>query len=177
MRTAALVTAFVVLAGVFCKPAVPGPKWPRESTGTLTEAEVAQFIKLVPTLNAALAAGGWTTPPPKPGEGIDVWLVSFVNGMNGIPGVNESLKTAGSSWSKTRAIMFRVIPAVHAVTIDKTATPELIEQLRKDTTAANKQYLKHLEETKAALSQIPSANKELVSKHMQELMPIQIRGR
>ena len=65
MRTAALVTAFVVLAGVFCKPAVPGPKWPRESTGTLTEAEVAQFIKLVPTLNAALKAGNWTSPPSK----------------------------------------------------------------------------------------------------------------
>jgi hypothetical protein len=177
MRTAALVTAFVVLAGVFCRSAVSGPKWPKESTGPLTETDIAQFIKLVPTLNAALAAGGWTTPTPKTGEAIDVWLVNFVNGMNAVPGVDESLATAGSSWSKMRAIMFRVIPAVHAVTVDKTATPELIEQLRKDTTAVNQQYLKNLEEAKAALAKIPSANRELVSKYMQKLMAMQIRGR
>lgn len=178
MRTAALVTVFVILAGVFCgggKPAASGPKWPKESTGTLTETDVVQFIKLVPTLNAALKAGNWTSPPPKADEGPDAWLVRFVAGMN-VPGVDESLKTAGSNWSAMRAIMYRVIPAVHAMAIDKTP-PEMVEQMRKDTTAAARQDLKRFEETKAALSQIPSANKELVSKHAQELMAIQIRGR
>jgi len=178
MRTAALITVFVVLAGVCCgggRLAVSGTKWPKESTDTLTEADIAQFIKLVPTLNAALKAGSWTTPPLKTDEGPDAWLVRFVEGLN-VPGVDESLRTAGSNWSTMRVILYKVIPAVNAMGIDRTP-PEMIEQMRKDTTAEAKQGLKRIEEARVAFSPIPSANRELVSKHAQELMAIQIRGR
>ena len=178
MRTvASIITMFVVFAGACCgaRSAVSGTKWPRESTGTLTEADIAQFIKLAPTINAALRASSWTTPPSKVDEGPDAWLVRFVDGLN-VPGVDESLKTAGSNWSAMRAVLYRVIPAAQAVFADK-VPPETIERMRKDTTAAGKQALKRFEENKAAYLLIPSASKELASKHIQELMTIRIMGR
>jgi ABC-type transporter MlaC component len=75
-----------------------------------------------------------------------------------------------------RAILYRVVPAMTAMKLDQTP-PEIIEQMRKDTSAAAKEGLKRFEDTKAAFSQIPSANRQLVAAHLQELLEIQRLGR
>ena len=180
MRTAALLTMFVVLAGVFCggNTATQTPaaavKWPAEATGTLTEDELAQFVKALPTFSAALKAASWAPTPRKEGEGPIASLTSFVEGMN-VPGVDESL-TAVGGWAKLRPTLYKVFAASGALSVDW-APPEMIEQMKKDTSAAAKKGLQEYEAYKVACSQIPEANKQMVTKHQQELQALQTLGR
>jgi hypothetical protein len=183
MRTVALIAVFVVVAGVFCgggksgsqtaKPAAV--KWPAEATGTLTEDEMVQFVKVLPAFSAALKAGNWTPTPPKEGDGPVASLTNFVESMN-VPGLEDSLKKAGSSWSVLRPTLYKVFAASAALSIDA-ASPEMIAQMKQDTSAAAKKGVKDYEAFKAACSQISDANKQMVAKHQQELQALQTLGR
>ena len=182
MRTVALIAAFVVLAGVFCggktgsqaaKPAAV--KWPTEATATLTEDEMVQFVKVLPAFSLALKAGNWTPAPPKEGDGPVASLTNFVESMN-VPGLDDSLKKAGSSWSVLRPTLYKVFAASAALSIDA-ASPEMIAQMKKDTSAAAKKGVKDYEAFKAACAGIPDANKQTVAKHQQDLGALQTLGR
>jgi hypothetical protein len=183
MRTVALIAVFVVLAGVFCggktgsqanKPAA-AVKWPAEATGALTEDDMTQFVKVMPAFSAALKAGNWQPTPPKEGDGPVVSLTNFVESMN-VPGIEDSLKKAGSSWGALRPTLYKVFAASAALSIDA-ASPEMIAEMKKDTSAAAKKGVKDYEAFKSACSQIPDANKQMVSKHQQELVVLQTLGR
>jgi hypothetical protein len=178
MRKVAFLAVFVVLAGVYCggaKTATPAAKWPADACGTLTEAEMAQFIKVLPTFSAALKAGNWTPTAPKETDGPVGSLATFVEGMD-VPGVEDSLKAAGSSWGALKATLYKVFAASAALSVDA-ASPEMVDQLKKDTSAAAKKSLKDYEVFKAACSQIPAANKQVVVAHQQELQALQTLGR
>ena len=178
MRAVALIVLFAALAGLFCgggKPAVPAATWPAEAIGSLTEADIAQFVKVLPTFSAALKAASWTPTLPKEDAGPVGSLVPYVEGMN-VPGVEESLKAAGSDWSTLRPTLYKVFAATAALSVDA-APPEMIEQMRKDTSAAAKKGVKDYEAFKAACSQVPSANKQMVTSHQQELQALQTLGR
>jgi len=175
---------FVVLAGVFCggktgsqanKPAPTAAKWPTEATDTLTDEDLAQLVKLLPTFSAALKSGNWTPTPPKDGDSPVASLTDFVEGMN-VLGVDDSLKKAGSSWSALRPTLYKVFAASAALGVDA-APPEMIAQMKKDTSAAAKKGVKQYETYKAACSQIPDANKQTVAEHQQELQALQTLGR
>jgi hypothetical protein len=185
MRTLmTLAMAFVVLAGIFCgggkpgsqtnKPAAAAVKWPVEATGTLTEDELAQFVKVVPALSAPREAGKWWPSPPKEDRGPVAALTNFVEGMN-VPGIEEALKTAGSSWSGLRPTLYKVFAASAALSIDA-ASPEMIVEMKKDTSAMAKEGVEDYEALKAACSQIPAENKQTVAKHQQELQLLQTLG-
>ena len=178
MRKVALVAVFVVLAGVYCggssKPAVAGAKWPADACGTLTEAEIGQFVKALPTFSAALKAGMWTPTPPKETDGPIGSLATFVEGMN-VAGVDDSLKTAGSSWGAFKATLYKVFAASAALSIDG-VTPEMIASMKSDTSASAKKGLKDYEAFKAACALIPEANKKMVAAHQQELQALQALG-
>jgi hypothetical protein len=183
MRTVALIAVFVVLAGVFCggkpgsqtNPPAAAVKWPTEATGTLTEDEMVQFVKVLPTFSAALKAGSWQPTPPKEGDGPVASLTNFVEGMN-VPGLEDSLKKAGSSWSALRSTLYKVFAASAALSIDA-ASPEMIAEMKKDTSAAAKKGVQDYEAFKSACSSIPDANKQMVTKHQQELQALQTLGR
>ena len=160
MRTVALIATFVVLAGVFCggktgslaaKPAAV--KWPTEATATLTEDEMVQFVKVLPAFSLALKAGNWTPAPPKEGDGPVASLTNFVESMN-VPGLDDSLKKAGSSWSVLRPTLYKVFAA-----------------------SAAKKGVKDYEAFKAACAGISDANKQTVAKHQQDLQALQTLGR
>ena len=180
MRRAALVTVFVVLAGVFCggKTGSQGPtvtaKFAAEATGTLTEDEVLQFVKVLPTFNAALKGGNWVPQQPKEDEGPVAALTGFVEGMN-VTGVDDSLKKAGSSWGELRPTLYKVFAASGALNVDAHAT-EMIARMKQDTSAGAKKALKDYTSFQAACSQIPEANKQIVAKHQQELSLIHTLG-
>ncbi len=180
MRTVALISVFVVLAGVFCggktgsQTPAAAVKWPAEATGTLTEDELAQFVKVLPAFSAALKAASWAPTARKEGDGPVASLTSFVEGMN-VPGVDESLKAVGG-WAKLRPTLYKVFAASGALSVDA-APPEMIEQMKKDTSTAAKKGLKEYEAYKAACSYIPEANKQTVAKHQQELQALQTLGR
>jgi hypothetical protein len=184
MRTVALIAVFVVLAGVFCgggkagsqanKPA-PTTKWPAEASGTLTEDDMVQFVKVLPAFSAALKAGNWTPKPPREGAGPVESLTNFVESMN-VLGVDDSLKKAGSSWGALRPTLYKVFSASAALSVDA-ASPEMIAQMKKDTSAAAKKGVRDYEAYKAACSQIPEANKQMVAKHQQDLQALQTLGR
>jgi hypothetical protein len=183
MRTVALIAVFVVLAGVFCGGGKPGSqtntpatavKWPTEATGTLTEDEMVQFVKVLPAFSAALKAGNWKPTPPKETDGPVASLTNFVEGMS-VPGLDDSLKKAGSSWSALRSTLYKVFSASAALSIDA-ASPEMVAQMKQDTSAAAKKGVKDYETFKAACSQIPDANKQMVAKHQQEMQALQTLG-
>ena len=179
-----LVMAVVVLGSVFCggksgsqKPATV-EKWPAEATGMLTENDIAQLVKVLPTLDAALKADTWRPARPKEGDGPVAALSGYVESMN-VPGVDDSLKKAGSSWSEVRSILYKAFAATTALSMDG-ASPEMlaqIAQMRKDTSAAAKKAIKGYDAFKAAYSQIPAENKQAFAKHQQELQLLYTLGR
>jgi flagellar motor component MotA len=184
MRTVVLITVFAVLAGVFCgggkpvaqtNPSAAAAKWPAEATGTLTENELAQFVKVLPAFSAALKAANWTPVLPQDSDGPVATLTSYVEQMN-VPGLEEALKPAGSSWGAVRPTLYKVFAASAALSIDATP-PEMVAQMRADTSAGAKKSLKDYEAFKAACSQIPEANKQMVASHQQELQALQTLGR
>jgi hypothetical protein len=179
-----LALAFAVLAGVFCggKTGSQGPatveKWPGEATGTLTENDLAQLVKALPALDAALKADSWRPARPKEGDGPVAALTGYIESMS-LPGVDDSLKKAGSSWGEVRPTLYKAFAATTALSIDGT-TPEMvaqIAQMRKDTSAAAKKAIKGYDAFKAAYSQIPAENKQVFSKHQQELQLLYTLGR
>jgi hypothetical protein len=181
MKAAVLVTMFVALAGIFCggkagsQAPVAAEMFPAEATGALTEDAVAQFAKVLPAFSAALKAGNWTPTQSKEGDGPVASLTNFVEGMN-VPGVDDSLKLAGSSWSALRPTLYKVFAASAALSIDG-ASPEMIAQMKKDTSEAAKKAVKGYEAFKAACSQIPTENKQALTKHEQELQLLRTLGR
>ncbi len=179
-----LVLALVVLAGVFCGgktgPQSPATvtKWPAEVTGTLTENDLTRLLKVLPTLDAALKADSWRPARPKEGDGPVAALSGYVESM-AVPGVDDSLKKAGSNWSEVRSTLYKAFAATTALSVDNTP-PEMaaqIAQMRKDTSTAAKKALKGYEDFRAAYSQIPAENKEVFAKHQQELQLLYTLGR
>jgi hypothetical protein len=176
-----LAMVLVVLAGVFCggKTGSQAPatveKFPVEATSALTDEAIVQLVKTLPAFSAALKAGNWTPTQRKEDDGPVTALTSFVEGMN-VPGVDDSLKKAGSSWGEVRPTLYKVFAASAALSIDA-ASPQAIEQMKKDTSAAAKKTLKGYEAFKAACSQIPAENKRVLAKHQQELQLLYSLGR
>jgi hypothetical protein len=172
---------FASLAGVFCggKAGSQAPatveKWPAEATGELTENDVARLVKVLPALDAALKADSWRPAMPREGDGPVAALAGYVESMN-VPGVDDSLKKAGSNWSEVRATLYKAFAATTALSIDRT-TPEMLAQVRKDTSAAARKALEGYPAFKAAYSQIPAENKRVFAKHEQELQFLYTLGR
>jgi len=184
MKTASLITLFVVLAGVFCggksgsQVPVTTEKWPAEVTNPLTENDVARLVKVLPVLDAALKADSWIPTRPKEGDGPVAALTGYVESMN-LPGVGDSLKKAGSSWEEVRPALCRAFAATTALSYDRT-TPELAEQIaqmRKDTSSAIKKAVQGYDAFKAVYSQIPAGNKKMFADHEKELQFLYTLGR
>lgn len=176
MKNVALAATLSVLTLLACgaRPGAPAAKWPIEATGPLTEADMANFVKSLPALNAALKAAGWTPTPPKLDDTPVSSLATFVEGMD-VPGVDESLRTAGSNWSAIRATLYKVFAASAALRVDNTP-PEAIAEMRKDTSLAAKKGIKDFEHFRTACAQIPAANKQVVIDHQEELQALQTLG-
>jgi hypothetical protein len=181
MRKAALITMFVVLAGVFCggktgsQPPTVTAKFAAEAMGTLTEDDVVLLVKVLPTFNAALKAGNWIPQQPKEDEGPVAALTGFVEGMN-VTGVDDSLKKVGSNWGELRPIIYKAFAAFGALNIDQHGT-EMIARMKQDTSAGAKKALKDYTSFQAACTQIPPENKQILANHQQELHLLQTLGR
>ena len=176
-----LAMVFVVIAGVFCGgktgSQVPAAveKFPVEATSALTDEAIVQLVKILPAFSAALKAGNWTPTQPKEGDGPVVALTSFVEGMN-VPGLDDSLKKVGSSWSALRPTLYKVFAASAALSLDA-ASPQAIEQMKNDTSAVAKKAVKYYDAFKAACVTVPTENKQTLTRHQQELQLLQTLGR
>jgi hypothetical protein len=175
VRAATFLAVFAVLAGAACggknqgsgKSAAP-TKFPAAAYGTLTETEVTQFIKFLPTFSATLKAASWEPARPDTTKGTLGALAPLVEGMN-VPGLKDSLKAIGSNWGTFRATLYKVFAARAVVRIAKDITPELELKMQQDTVPfIQKRYADYLL-VKDAAQEIPEANKELVKKYEQEL--------
>lgn len=181
MRTLTLVLAFVVLAGVFCAgntdkqtSSTAPAKWPKEALSPLSEDELARFAQALPALNGALKAAKWETKPQKEGSSPLSTLTDLVEGMN-VPGINESLKSFGG-WGKIRPTLYKVFAATASLVIDR-ASPEMVERMRQDTTPGGKKSIQDYEFFKSVCTQVPEANKQLVSENQEKLQPLGSLGR
>jgi len=182
MRTIALITSFVALAGLSCagsmqrQTSTTTAKWPKEALATLTQDELAQLIKALPALNRVLKAAKWTSP--------NVWTPANAARMEAdqlgtltrlvesykLPGINDSLRPYGG-WAKIRSTLYKVYAATAALGIDRTP-PERVASLKSDTTLRGRTTLRDYEFFKNACAQIPETNKQLVFQHVDDLQPL-----
>ena len=180
----AFTAVIVLLTGVVCggktgrqKPAAAATvaAFPAVACSTLTDAEVTQFSKILPTFHAALKAGNWQPAQPKPGTGPVDALATLVEGMN-VPGVEESLKAAGSDWGRFRATLYKVFAASAARSVEALGS-DRVEQMKQDTTQSGKRMFESFQAIKGACSALPAANIEVVSNHQQDLQELGVLGR
>lgn len=181
MRAAAVSLAvLVMLTGVACGPKSSPEKptatvtFPAVACSTLTEAEVAQFVKNLPAFKSALKAGEWKPAAQEQGGSPADALTALVEGMN-VPGVGESLKAVGSDWATFRATLFKVFVAsaalnLEAVGLDQTA------QMKQDTTESGRKMFASFQALKGACAAVPPANMELVKTHQQDLQALGVLG-
>ena len=180
----AFTAVIVLLTGVVCggktgrqKPAAAATvaAFPAVACSTLTDAEVTQFAKLLPTVSAALKAGHWSPTTPPPGGGPVNALATLVEGMY-VPGVGESLKAAGSDWGVFRATLYKVLAASAALNV-QVMGPERAEQLKQDTTQTGKSRFESYQAIKGACAAVPAANIEVVKSHQQDIQALGTLGR
>jgi hypothetical protein len=185
MRTIALITSFVALAGLSCagstqrQTSTTTAKWPKEALATLTQDELAQLIKALPALNSALKAAKWRSPnavtPADSAKEAEIekdqlgTLTRLVESYK-VPGINDALRPYGG-WAKIRSTLYKVHAATASLGIDRTP-PERVASLESDTTLRGRKTLKNYEFFKNACAQIPEINKQLVLQHVEELQPL-----
>jgi hypothetical protein len=182
VRAATYLALFAVLVGTACggknknsgKPKL-ATKFPAAAYGTLTETELTQFIKFLPTFSAVLKAANWNPSQTGPNKGLLGALAPLVEGMN-VPGLKDSLKAIGSDWGTFRATLYKVLAARAIVGISENITPEIESQMQQDTTQAMRQQYADYQNVKNAAKAIPEANKELVKKYEKELDEIRRLG-
>jgi len=190
LRTIALITSFVAVAGLFCtggtrrQTSAPTVKWPKEALEPLTQDDVTQLIKALPALNGVLKAAKWRSPNAVgPGDSIKEreiqkdqlgTLTKLVESYK-LPGIDDSLKPYGG-WAKIRSTLYKVYAATAALGIDRTP-PERIAKLQSDTTLRGRVTLESYEFFKNACVQIPDTNKQLVLKNVDALQPLGSLGR
>jgi hypothetical protein len=182
VRATAFWAVFAVLVGTACSgnnkssgKSAPATKFPAAAYGTLTEAEVTQFIKFLPTFSAVLKAASWKPAQPDTSKGTLGALAPLVEGMN-VPGLKDSLKTIGSNWGTFRATLYKVFAARAVVRIAKDITPDLEAKMQQDSAPfIQKKYADYLI-VKNAGQEIPDANKELAKKYEEELNAIRTIG-
>jgi len=173
---------FAVLVGTACggknkssgKSALT-TKFPAAAYDTLTEAELTQFIKFMPTFSAVLKAANWNPSPADPNKGIVGALAPLVKSMN-VPGLKDSLKAIGSDWGTFSATLYKVFAARTAVGILAQVPADMEAKMQQDTIQAlQKRYADFLN-LKNAAKAMPAANMELVKKYEQELNAIRTIG-
>ncbi len=172
MRAAAFLSIFAVLVGTACggknkKPAM-ATKFPALACDTLTEAEVTQFIKLLPRFSAALKAATWNPAYVDPKKGMVAALAPLIDGMN-VRGVKDTLKAAGTNWGTFRATLYKIFAARLIVGLSKSVTPELVAQMKEDTAQFIQQKYADYVNLQNAAKAIPAANLELAKKYEEEL--------
>jgi hypothetical protein len=185
MRTIALITSFVAVAGLSCagsaqrQTSTTTAKWPKEALAPLTQDELTQLVKALPALNRVMKAAKWRSPnavgPGDSAKAAEIakdpigTLTKLVESYK-VPGFEDSLRPYGG-WANIRSTLYKVYAATAAAHIDRTS-PELIAGLKSDTTLRGRTTLKGYEFFKNACVQIPDTNKQLVLKNVDDLQPL-----
>jgi hypothetical protein len=182
VRAAVCLAVFAVLVGTGCggrngsiAKSAPATRFPEAAYGTLTEAEVTQFIKFLPTLSAVLKAANWKPGKADPRKGLLGALTPLVEGMN-VPGLKDSLKAIGSDWGTFRATLYKILAARAIVGISERVTPDLESAMQRDTTKVGQERHAEYQNVKNAAQELPAANLELVKKYGEELDAIRTIG-
>jgi hypothetical protein len=182
VRATAFLTIFAVLVGTACGGKNKGPgkpalatKFPAAAYGTLTETEVTQFVKFLPTFSAVLKAANWKPSQTDANKGLLGALAPLIEGMN-VTGLKDSLKTIGSDWGTFRATLYKVFAARAIVGIAERMTPDLESKMQQDTNQAIQMKYADYQNVKKAANEMPAVNKELVKKYEEELNAIRSIG-
>lgn len=168
-----LLAVFVLLAAGGCrsKQSPPEPtvslEFPAVACSTLTDSEVVRLIQVLPRLRSALRAVNWTPTLRRPGDNAVAALSNLVEGMD-LPGVDDSLRRAGSDWPSVRRMLYKVYAAAAAAGVSVVG-PKLAEQWKQDTTREGRWTYKSYLEMKGACAAVPKWNTMVLNKHRVEL--------
>ncbi|MBN2464491.1 hypothetical protein JXD38_02550 [candidate division WOR-3 bacterium] len=180
MKPATSLALFALLVGAGCG-ARQSPQEPTEITefpavacSTLTDSEVARLVEILPTLRSALQAASWSPTLRKPGENAVAALSNLVEGMN-VPGIDDSLRPAGSDWPSVRRMLYKVYAASAASGVWAIG-PKLAEQWKQDTTRDGRWTYKSYVEMKGACAAVPKWNVMVLNNHRAELAGLDSLG-
>jgi hypothetical protein len=172
-KTLVLFAALLLVAGTFCggKKSEPKPAavvdLPAEAVAPLTDDAVAACVKALPGVGAALRAASFTPPQPAEDAQIANVITGFVDAMKPVAGVEDALKTAGTTWGDFRGTMLKIAAAQAAMSAEMLSG--MLEEMKKDTTAEAKKSVAQIEALKNACAKVPQENKDMIQKHAKEL--------
>jgi hypothetical protein len=181
MRILSLISALLLVAGVFCgggEESAPNPgavrsgqdefAVPAQTFEKITEEEMQAFIEALPELGKALQAANYE---PKPGEGksVDEDLKAAVEAMKDVSGVVEALEKTNSKWPEFRITMYKVMASAVAMNMDMQAS--MVEGMGDDAPGV-KEAKAEVEQTRPFCSMVPEENKGMVISQMDALAPL-----
>jgi phage-related protein len=167
--------AALLVSGTFCggqkgavAPKVDAVKdLPAEAVAPLTDEAVVACVKALPGVGAALRAAKFSPPMPAEDAQIADVIAGFVEAMKPVPGIEDALKTAGTNWDEFRGTMLKIAAAQAAMSAEMLSG--MIEEMKKDTTAAAKKSIAQIEALKTACAKVPAENKAMIQKHAADL--------
>ncbi len=184
MKLLTLLAAFLLVGGVFCggtetpeqptteQPGFKAEDFPAEAFAELTEAEMGKLIKALPAVSEVLDAAGYDPEEPEEGD-LAGGLMTAIEGVGKVAGVEAALKKAGMNWPEFRVATYKVMVAMVAFGVDMAMA--MAEELGGDSPEV-KEGMKELEAAKAFTSKVPQANKDMVFAHMDELEALELFG-
>lgn len=186
MRVLSLVAAFLLVSGIFCggaeetPPAAEQPAgetgaikdFPAEAFAEITDAEMQKFITALPKVGEALDKADFA-PPETEDADIATSLLTVIEAVKPVPGVEAALKEAGTSWPEFRVTMYKIMVATAAFGVEMASA--MAEGMGGDTPEA-KEAMAELEKAKEFTSKVPQKNKDMVIQHMDALEGLEALG-
>jgi len=191
-KTAAILAAFVLLAGVFCgggekkpeatqttQPAAAAANvpagYPAEAFAELTKPELDKYVKALPTVAEVLKKAAFK-PTASDQPDIVGDLGKTVEGMMAVAGVDKAITDAGTTVPEFRATTYKVMATNAALAMG------LAEAMMggMDAQGADKDKVEQakaeIAKAKAVFDQVPKANQALIMEYSEQLKPIDELG-
>jgi len=145
----------------------PRPALPEAAFAPIAEDEFANFSAALPGFVSALKAAGYQ-PRSVPNENIASGLARIIRGMEGLPGVADSLAAKGMTWPEFSTTLYKVMTTAAAIAVDMTfAADSSLPKRTKD---------KGLESDRALAARVPESNREFLTSHQNQLAPLSRLG-
>lgn len=154
-----------------CGPAGRGspkaPRFPAEALDTLTVEEVERFVQVLPAFVGALEAAGYKSDVPKdlPIARHFAEMPKRVERLRSIPGVVDSLASAGMEWPGFRRTLLKIWAAGYAFGFKA----RVAGAARIDSLPEGQAKLKELKPLAPACAQVPAENLVLIQHYWRKL--------
>jgi hypothetical protein len=191
VKTAAtLLVALLFIGGIYCgggetaeTPATPTTEtgheghdhgamaaegFPEEAFQELTKAEMDEYVKVLPEVSKAFKAAGYKSVSTED-KSLMADMAATIEGMKAVPGAEDAVKKAGSTWDKFRVTTFKVMSASAAMAM---GMAEAMAESMSDESAEAKAALAEVKKAKEFFAGVPEKNQTMMFEYMEQLEPL-----